>query len=167
MIHPILERHCGACHLGEADGRKAFDLTLRPGLGVFKEPYVTLVGGSRYHGKKTLDPEPTIAGAMPVETWPTAGAPQAVQTFPPMTYKSYTSRLVNHYASGAHRPEAKMPADDLRVIAAWVDLVTPYRGAEEIREIPDPDFEGIEDLPIRPRVRTAPVIDRFNVQQDW
>lgn len=166
MIHPILERHCGACHLGDADGRKAFDLTLRPGLGVFKEPYVTLVGGSRYHGKKTIDPEPSIAGAMPVETWPTAGTPQAVRTYPPMTYNSYTSRLVNHYASGAHRPEVKMPSDDLRVVAAWVDLVTPYRGAEEIRELPDPDFEGIEDLPIRPRIRTAPVIDRFNLPQD-
>jgi hypothetical protein len=165
-IQPILEKHCGACHLGEGKGRKAFDLTLRPGLGVFKEPYVTLVGGSLYHGPKSLEPAPSIAGCLPVETWPTAGAPEGVRTFPPMTYMSRTSRLVNHYAPGGHRAEVKMPDADRRVLAAWVDLTAPYRGAEEIRELPDPDFPGIEDLPIRPRVRTAPDIDRFNLPQD-
>ena len=33
-------------------------------------------------------------------------------------------------------------------------------GEEEIRALPDPDFLGIEKLPIRPRVRTAPNIQR-------
>ena len=162
-IHPILEKHCGACHQGDGKGRKAFDVTLRPGLGIFKEPYVTLVGGSLYHGPKSLEPPSTIAGCLPVETWPTAGAPEGVKTFPPMTWMSRTSRLVNHYASGRHQAGVKMPEAERRVLAAWVDLTAPYRGDEEIRALPDPDFPGIGDLPIRPRVRTAPVIDRFNL----
>ena len=33
-------------------------------------------------------------------------------------------------------------------------------GEEEIRAMGDPDFPGIEQLPIRPRVKTAPVIER-------
>lgn len=42
----------------------------------------------------------------------------------------------------------------LRIIA-WVDAMTPYRGEEEIREIPDPEFQGVDWLAIRPRVQTA------------
>lgn len=38
--------------------------------------------------------------------------------------------------------------------------MVPYRGAEEVREIDDPDFQGIDWLSIRPRVKTAPTIIR-------
>lgn len=164
-IHPILERACGACHTGAGAGREHFDLTLREGQGVFKEPYVSLVGGSVYHGPKSAQPPPSIAGCLPVETWPLAGEPAAVQTFPPLTYMSYGSRLVNHYATPAHH-DVHVGEEDLRRLAAWVDLVCPYRGEPEIRSLPDPEFVGIEALPIRPRVRTAPRIDRFDLPQD-
>jgi hypothetical protein len=33
-------------------------------------------------------------------------------------------------------------------------------GEEEIRALADPEFSGIEKLPIRPRLKTAPVIER-------
>jgi len=33
-------------------------------------------------------------------------------------------------------------------------------GKEEVRAVADPDFEGIGSLPIRPRVKTAPVVER-------
>jgi hypothetical protein len=164
--HPILERACGKCHLDSGEGRRKFDLTLRPGAGVFKEPYITLVGGSIYHGPKTVDPQPSLAGCLPVETWPTAGEPRSVQTFPPLKYLSYASRLVNHYAAGGRHHDVNMDPTDLRMLAAWVDLACPYRSEQEVRAIPDPEFEGIDDLPIRPRVRTAPAIDRFNLAQD-
>ena len=36
----------------------------------------------------------------------------------------------------------------------------PYRGEEEVREIPDPEFQGVDWLSIRPRIKTAPVIVR-------
>jgi len=35
-----------------------------------------------------------------------------------------------------------------------------HEGEEEIRALGDPDFPGIEKLPIRPRVATAPRIER-------
>jgi hypothetical protein len=47
----------------------------------------------------------------------------------------------------------------LRLIA-WVDAMCPYFGDEEIREIPDPEFPGVDWLSIRPRIATAPRIVR-------
>ena len=50
--------------------------------------------------------------------------------------------------------------DDLEALIGWVDANCPFRGEEEIRAIPDPEFPGIEKLPVRPRTHTAPVIQR-------
>jgi len=36
----------------------------------------------------------------------------------------------------------------------------PFRGDEEVREIPDPDFQGVDWLSVRPKVRSAPTIVR-------
>ena len=36
----------------------------------------------------------------------------------------------------------------------------PYRGAEEVREIHDPVFQGVEWLSIRPKIKNAPTIVR-------
>ena len=164
-IQPILDRHCGKCHSGDHEAKSTFDVTLRPGMGVFKEPYVTLVGGSRYHGSRTSEPVDTITGVLPVEELPRAGAPSSVQTIPPMSYLSYGSRLINDYATPKHY-DVDMPVEDLRLLMAWIDLACPYRGEEDVRAMEDPDFPGIDQLPVRPRVRTAPVIDRFRIPQD-
>jgi hypothetical protein len=43
---------------------------------------------------------------------------------------------------------------------AWVDANCPYLGEEELRLLDDPAFPGIEQLPIRPRVKTAPFVER-------
>lgn len=166
MIQPLLDRHCGACHTGDAPGQASFDVTLRPGEGVFKEPYLTIVGGSVYHGERRLDAPPSLAACPPVESWPRAGVPQSAQTFAPMRYLSYASKLVNHYAASGEHYGVQMGERDLRILTAWVDAVCPYRGDEEVRAIADPDFPGIELLPIRPRTATAPLIDRFNIPQD-
>jgi len=48
----------------------------------------------------------------------------------------------------------------LQRLIAWVDACGPYMGEEELRAQGDPDFPGIELLPIRPRVATAPVVER-------
>jgi hypothetical protein len=76
-----------------------------------------------------------------------------------MKYLSYTSKLIELASSGGHYG-VKLDATSLRQLIAWVDANCPYRGDEEIRAIPDPDFAGIERLPVRPRTRTAPVIER-------
>jgi hypothetical protein len=61
--------------------------------------------------------------------------------------------------SGEHYG-VKVDHVSLRKLIAWVDTMGPYRGLEEIRSIPDPDFEGIDALAIRPRTRTAPIVPR-------
>jgi hypothetical protein len=38
--------------------------------------------------------------------------------------------------------------------------MAPYRGSEEVRAIPDPEFQGVDWLSIRPRIKTAPTIIR-------
>lgn len=50
--------------------------------------------------------------------------------------------------------------EDLERLIAWIDAVAPYRGREEVREIDDPEFPGVDWLAVRPRVKTAPRIVR-------
>jgi hypothetical protein len=83
----------------------------------------------------------------------------AYQTIRPMTYLSYKSRLVEIASSGKHN-DVKADPLSLQKLIAWVDACCPYFGEEEIRALGDPDFPGIERLPIRPRVATAPHIER-------
>jgi len=77
------------------------------------------------------------------------------------------------YSSPADRPgygiAAAIPVESvdpkvdplsLHRLIAWVDSCCVYMGEEDIRGLGDPDFPGIEQLPIRPRVATAPVIER-------
>ncbi|MHC4647663.1 MAG: hypothetical protein ACYTBJ_19530 [Planctomycetota bacterium] len=85
--------------------------------------------------------------------------PESYTTFRPMQYLSYTSRLIEIAMSGSHNG-VKVDPLSLRRLIAWVDTNCPFRGEEEIRAIPDPNFPGIECLPIRPRVETAPIIAR-------
>jgi hypothetical protein len=62
-------------------------------------------------------------------------------------------------ASGKHY-DVRVDPPDLQRLMAWGDANCPYLGDEELRALPDPEFAGIERLPIRPRVRTAPVVQR-------
>jgi hypothetical protein len=149
----VLDKHCGPCHQGDGKGRGKLDLTLRPGHGPFKEPYLTLVGPAGWGGPARSGPGCGIAGAIPVESQATYA------TIPPLTYLSGASRLIDVAASGKHN-NVKVDPVSLRRLIAWVDACCPYRGEPEVRAVDDPNFPGIERLPIRPRVRTAPVIDR-------
>jgi hypothetical protein len=157
FVQPVLDRYCGVCHQGGGEAREKLDLTLRPGYGVFKEPYVTLVGHAQFN--RVDAPSGTgIAGAIMVENYQQSD-PASYATLRPMQYLSYTSKLIEIASSGKHH-DVKVDPLSLRRLIAWVDTNCPYRGEEEIRAIPDPNFPGIEQLPIRPRVKTAPVIAR-------
>jgi len=81
------------------------------------------------------------------------------RTMRPMRYLSFRSRLIKLAGSGKHY-ETKVAPASLRRLIAWVDANCPYAGEEEIRAMDDPEFTGIEQLPIRPRIKTAPVIQR-------
>ena len=76
-----------------------------------------------------------------------------------MQYLSHTSKLIELASSGEHY-DVKVDPVSLRKLIGWVDANCPYRGDEEIRAIPDPEFAGIDALPIRPRTQTAPHIPR-------
>jgi hypothetical protein len=76
-----------------------------------------------------------------------------------MTYLSYSSRLIDIAASGKHYDVQVDPLSLQRLIA-WVDAMCPYLGAEEVREIDDPVFQGVDWLSVRPRIKTAPTVVR-------
>jgi hypothetical protein len=77
----------------------------------------------------------------------------------PMQYLSLRSPLIEMASSGEHY-DVKVDPRSLRRLIAWVDANCPYIGEEELRVMDDPVFPGIDELPIRPRLKTAPVIIR-------
>ena len=161
FVQPVLDRHCGKCHQGEGKARAKLDLTLRPGVSVFKQPYLTLVGAAGWGNPvRGRGPGYGSACALPVESIdPSRNDPRAYATFRPMTYLSYRSKLIHNAMSGEHHG-VKVDPLSLRRLIAWVDACCPYMGEPELRALGDPNFPGIELLPIRPRVATAPVVER-------
>jgi hypothetical protein len=162
FAQPVLDRYCGKCHQGQGEATKVLDLTLRPGHNVFKEPYLTLVGPAGWYNPVPDRRQPGygIAGAIPVESLdPTMNDPKALATLRPMRYLSANSRLVELTAGGKHYGVKADPVS-LHRLVTWVDACCPFLGEDEVRALGDPDFEGIDELPIRPRVKTAPVIER-------
>lgn len=161
FVQPVLDRFCGKCHQGEGEARKTLDLTLR-GQGLFKEPYVHLIGnpswGAPYKPPSNPPPGFGIADTLLVEAYDQRD-PQAYVTPEPMTKLSYRSRLVEIASSGKHH-EVKVDEVSRRRLIAWVDAMCPYRGEEEVREIDDPVFQGVDWLAIRPQIKSAPVIVR-------
>jgi hypothetical protein len=159
FAQPVLDRYCVQCHAGSENDDEP-NLTLRPGHNVFKEPYLTLVGSAGW-GNPVAGGRPGygIAGAIPVESMYGQNDPSALATLPPMQYLSYKSRLIELASSGRHYG-VKADPESLHRLIAWVDACCPFMGDEELRALGDPDFPGIERLPIRPRVATAPVVAR-------
>jgi len=169
-VRPALDRYCGACHQGEGAARETLDMTPRPWILGFDETYWLFTGtglhadGFRYwHGrpyKWPEDPKPGfgIAGMFWVEGYDRCD-PVAYQTTEPMTKLSYTSKLIEIASSGEHYGVRLDPVS-LRKLIVWVDAMCPYRGSPEVREIPDPEFQGIDWLAIRPKIENAPDIVR-------
>ncbi|MCP4784149.1 MAG: hypothetical protein GY903_25615 [Fuerstiella sp.] len=161
-VQPTLDRYCGECHQGDGDARDVLDLTFRPGFRMFNEPYVTLTGrptwGKPYEAPEKPIPGWGIANTLMVEGYDQRD-PKAYQTPEPMTALSYQSRLIDLASSGDHYGVQVDPIS-LRKLIAWIDTMCPYRGDEEVRQIPDPVFQGVDWLSIRPKVQTAPLIIR-------
>ena len=161
-VRPVLDQYCVKCHEGDGEGRKTFDMTERPGAPIFTEPYLTMIGkpswGTAYNAPKDPPPGFGIAGQLMVEGYDQRD-PKGYATPEPMTALSYKSKLIEIASSGKHHDVKVDEISRLRLIT-WVDAMTPYRGLEEIREIPDPEFQGIDWLAVRPRIKTAPIIVR-------
>ncbi|MBI2949395.1 MAG: hypothetical protein HYY23_17280 [Verrucomicrobia bacterium] len=157
LVQPVLDRYCGECHQGDGEARTKLDLTLRAGQGPFKEPYLTLIGPVGFGLNKPPHPR-GLAGALMCENF-AQNDPQSYATARPLQHLSYTSKLIELCMDGQHY-DVKLDDASLQTLIGWVDANCPYRSEEDVREIPDPAFAGVEDLPIRPRTKTAPVIAR-------
>lgn len=161
-VQATLDKYCGKCHQGDGEARKVLDLTERPSAPIFPEPYHTLIGrptwASRYVKPATPVPGFGIANVLMVEGYSTVD-PEAYITPKPMTYLSYKSRLVELVSSGKHY-EVKVDPVSVQRIIAWIDAMCPYLGDEEVRQMDDPVFQGVDWLAIRPRIKTAPRIIR-------
>ncbi|MBX7257102.1 MAG: hypothetical protein K1Y02_12135 [Candidatus Hydrogenedentes bacterium] len=161
-VRPVLDQYCAKCHEGDGKGREKFDTTERPSPPSFSEPYMTLIGrpswGAPYTPPDKPEPGFGIAGVLMVEAYDTRD-PKAYVTPPPMTTLSYKSKLIDMVSSGKHH-DVKVDDLSLQRLIVWVDAMCPYLGDEEVRAIPDPVFQGVDWLAIRPRIQTAPVITR-------
>lgn len=178
FVQPILDKYCASCHQGDKNqkARERLDMTYResdhkfrgrPGhrkndKSPFTEPYLTLVSGRTPWGK---DKEKiSLSGALIVEGYGQKN-PVSLSTLPPMSIFSYKSKLLENATSGKHH-NVKIDDASRRRLTAWIDCNCPYLGLEEIRQMDDPNFDYIDTLKLRPRVKTAPRINRFNIRQD-
>ena len=184
FAQPVLDKYCGSCHQGEKNpkARKRLDLTLRGGLserGVpealwpFKEPYVTLIGKAWSGPNVSGKPGAGLAGALMVEGTGGKQGHAELQPLKPGSMLSSTSPLIKMLMTGEHpvskdstvkHKKLKIAPEDLRRMIAWVDANCVYRGDEEVRQIPDP--VGMERFAVKPRIMTAPVIDRLQPVTD-
>jgi hypothetical protein len=161
-VQPVLDRYCGKCHQGDGEARQVLDLTDRPSSPIFTEPYLTLIGrpswGQPYRRPSNPPPGFGIANMLMVEGYGQVD-PEGYRTPRPLTHLSYNSPLIRLASSGRHYG-IKVDFVNLQRLIAWVDAMCPYLGDEEVREIPDPEFQGVDWLAIRPRIKTAPRIIR-------
>lgn len=161
-VQPVLDRYCGRCHQGQGEAVKVVDFTSRPGLLGFAEPYFLLTGnptwGRPYIPPPIVPPGFGIAGMLMVEGYDQRD-PAAYRTPEPMKALSFRSRLVEICSSGEHYG-VKVDEESLARLIAWIDAMCPYNGEEEIRAIPDPEFQGVDWLAVRPRIQTAPRVIR-------
>jgi len=161
-VRPVLEKYCAKCHTGDGEGRKKVDMTPRPGHLGFDETYWLLTGrpawGRPYQKPENPPPGFGIADMIMVEGYDQRD-PVAYQTPEPMTRLSYKSRLIELVSSGKHN-DVKVDPVSLRRLILWVDTMCPYRGDVEVREIDDPEFQGVDWLSVRPKIKNAPRIIR-------
>jgi hypothetical protein len=162
FVQPILDKHCGSCHQGEGQARNVVDFTDRPGFLIFSAPYMLLTGnptwGQAYNPPENPPPGFGYADMLMIEGYDQRDA-RAYLTPPPMTALSYRSRLIHIASSGEHH-DVQVGGEDLQRLIAWVDAMAPYRGLEEVRQIDDPEFQGVNWLAVRPRIKSAPRIVR-------
>ena len=181
---PVLDVYCAKCHQDpENDAYKTLNMTERPSthgwwgwvhhrpgdVSPFTEPYLTLVSGATPWGRSKEKDEhgvpKNIAGLFVVEGYDTCD-PANLKTLPPYSAYSPVSRLVHNATSGEHH-DVKVEGEARERLIAWVDCNGPYLGDEEVRDMYDPQTETVATIPpIRPRIRTAPRINRFDVRQD-
>jgi hypothetical protein len=133
LVQPVLDRHCGQCHQGSGEARAKLDLTLRPGQGAFKEPYLTLIGPIGF-GLNKQPHTRGIAGALMCENYD-QNDPESYATARPMQHLSYTSPLIELCLRGRHYG-VKLDEVSLQTLIGWVDANCPYRERKTCAKYP-------------------------------
>ena len=184
FAQPVFDKHCADCHQNpEHEAFAKLNLTRRPSthgwrgwvysqrdVSPFSEPYLSLVSGVTPWGvakpRDERNVPKNLAGVYVVEGYNQMD-PIHLVTLPPYSVFSPVSPLVNNAMSGEHHG-VRVTGEDLERLIAWVDCNGPYLGDEEIRnDMYDPVSRTIDTIPpIRPRVATAPRINRFDLRQD-
>ncbi len=184
FVQPVLDRNCAKCHQDpENDAYKKLNMTCRPSKkgwwanvhsrpgeqSPFCEPYLTLVSGDcGWGGDKPKNEKGVpinLAGVFVVEGY-NQNDPENLKTLPPYTAWSPTSTLIHNATSGEHHG-VKVSKEDAERLIAWVDCNGPYLGDEEVRAMYDPYSQAVNTVPpIRPRIHSAPVVNRFDIRQD-
>ncbi len=125
MVQPVLDKHCVRCHGGEKTEGK-IDLT-RTAAGVYTRSYVALCGGPSFWGEGT---SPANAAEALV---PRYGARNQIQVSPPGgMYGARGSRLIRLLRQGHY--DVRLAPDDLRRLAAWIDLNAIFYGVNAPEE---------------------------------
>ena len=184
FVQPVLDKNCAKCHKNpESEAYKKLNMTCRPSSkgwwanvysrpgdqSPFCEPYLTLVSGDCPWGRDKVKNEKgvpvNLAGVFVVEGYD-QNDPANLKTLPPYSAWSPTSTLIHHATSGEHHG-VKVSEEDAQRLIAWVDCNGPYLGDEEVRAMYDPSSVALTTVPpIRPRIHSAPVINRFDIRQD-
>jgi hypothetical protein len=119
VVQPVLDQHCTRCHgAEEPDG--GIDLTGTPYQG-FTKSYVSLMGDVDFWHLGT-NPENAASALVP-----RFGGRNQIQITPPGgTYGALGSRLMKLLRAG--HEDVELTADELRRLAAWIDLNAIFYG---------------------------------------
>ena len=120
MVPPVLDRHCVACHSGEAPAG-GLDLTAAP-QEAFTRSYWSLCGGANFDGPGTNAENAAKALV------PRFGARNQIQVTPPGgLYGARGSRLLAMLGDGHH--DVTLEPHEWRRLAAWIDANAIFYGA--------------------------------------
>jgi hypothetical protein len=123
VVQPVLDRHCVRCHSGEKP-KGGIDLTRAPHKG-FTKSYWALCGDtagawSERRTKPDLDANDLV---------PRYWQRNQIQITPPDDVRAARqSRLVRMLTVPPGHQGVKLPSDDLRRLAAWIDLNAIFYG---------------------------------------
>ncbi len=175
FVQPILNKNCVSCH----NGNEKTPLDFRPIIdethGISLAYCNLIYSGGHTKTLKELAEKSVTGVIYPRYAYPNPDEkfPTAETIIPPMTAFSYKSKFIDNATSGKHYGVKVSPLEEQRLIA-WVDGLCPYFGEEEVRAMPDITQQGwdrrgssVAGLSYLPRMRTAPLVNRAFLQDDF
>lgn len=121
VVQPVLDKYCVECHSGK-EPAKGMDLTATP-LNGFTQSYWSLCGTPKDFTGGQMTPEAAAAAWVP-----RFGQRNQIQLTPPGgMYGALGSKLLKLLRAG--HQQVKLPAADLRRLAAWIDCNAVFYGA--------------------------------------